>query len=161
MTGKVDLGEDVDVALSSVGHDLAQVVEREVHAATILGVVEELLTITVVGERAGTHGAHLGQFGIFGNLDTPALVIGEVPVEAVEFIECQDVEHLLHLVLVEEVTGHVHHEATMLKLGMVLDAHEGEAPLSATSGAAELVREELAGEQLHQGLQGIELTTET
>ena len=84
-----------------------------------------------------------------------------MPVETVHLVECHNVEHLLHLVLVEEVTGNVHHETTVLILRIVLDAYQGEAPQSAAACAAQFYRKEFAREQLNQGLQGIELTTET
>ena len=39
---QVNFGNNLDVEALGVGHDLAQVVERIVHAAAIFGVVKEL-----------------------------------------------------------------------------------------------------------------------
>ena len=117
----VDFRDDLDVSLSSISHNLAQIVEGVVHAATIFCVVKEVWICTITHKRTFTTATHLGQLGIFGNLNAPTLVIGQVPVQAVHFVERHDVEDALHLSFVEEVTSNVEHISAIRQEGFVFD----------------------------------------
>ena len=156
MTGEVHLGDDLDVASLGIGNDLAQVLEGVEHATAVLGVVEELLSVAIVGKRALTDGTHLGELGIFGDVYAPALVVGQVPVEAVHLVQSHDVQYLLHLVLVEEMACNVEHVATMSQMRTVFDVQAGKGPGLGT--ALFLVGEVFARKELLQCLQGIEPT---
>ena len=155
VAGEVDFGKDFDVALGSVGHDFAELVLRIVHAAAVLRIVIESGGGAGIGERTAAHGSYLRQTGIFGDFDAPALVVGEVPVEAIHLVEGHDVEHALNLLHTEEVARHVHHETAMTEEGAVLNADIGQGPFYGIA-ARELGIEEGAGEQLTQGLEGVE-----
>ena len=80
VTRHVDFGDDFDVSFGSISHNLAQVIEGVIHAATIFRVVKEPTINAIAHKRAFTTASHLGEFGIFGNLDAPTLVVGQVPV---------------------------------------------------------------------------------
>ena len=152
---EVDFGKDFDVACGSVGHDFAELVLRIVHAAAVLRIVIEGGGGAGIGERTAAHGSYLRQTGIFGDFDAPALVVGEVPVEAIHLVEGHDVEHALDLLHTEEVARHVHHETAMAEERAVLNADIGQGPFYGIA-ARKLGIEEGAGEQLTQGLEGVE-----
>ena len=145
VTGKVYLGEDFDVARLSIVHHFLEVFLGVVVAAAVLCIVEELGAIAGAGERACAHGTHFCESGILGHVNAPALVVGQVPVEAVHLIERHHVEHTLHLFLVEEVAGDVHHESAVTKHGLVGDVHKRHGPLGTLhlSAGKELARQEL------------------
>ena len=63
--------------------------------------------------RAVAPGTDLGETGILVYLYPPALVFGEVPVEAVELIDGHHVQHLLHLLDAEEMPAAVEHQAAV------------------------------------------------
>ena len=92
------------------------------------------------------------KFGIFGNLDAPTLVVGQVPVQTVHLVERHDVENALHLVLVEEVTSNVEHISTIRQQWFVFDVKHRNVPLSLRSRLGI----ESLGHELTQGLQSIE-----
>ena len=74
----------------------------------------------------GSGCADCGEFGIFLHRQTPALIIGEMPVEAVEFVVAHNVEHPLDFVGSEEMTAHVEHEAAVAVGRLVHDLNHGE-----------------------------------
>ena len=151
----VDFGDDFDVSFGSISHNLAQVVEGVVHATTIFRVVKELWVSTIAHKRTLTTASHLGELGIFGNLDAPTLVVGQVPVQTVHFVERHDVEDALHLIFVEEVTSNVEHISAIRQEGFVLDAKHGEIPVS----LCHILGIESLGHELTQSLQTIEKTS--
>ena len=158
MTWEVHLGDDLYVAGLGVGNNLAKVVEGVEHATAVLGVVKELLTVAVVGKRTLTDGTHLGELGVLGDVYAPALVVGQVPVETVHLVQSHEVQHLLHLVLVEEVACNVEHVATVSQMGTVLDVQAGQAP--GLCAALLFAGKVFAGKKLLQCLQGIEPAAE-
>ena len=152
VTRHVDFGDDFDVSFGSISHNLAQVIEGVIHAATIFRVVKEPTINAIAHKRAFTTASHLGEFGIFGNLDAPTLVVGQVPVQTIHLVERHDVENALHLVLVEEVTSNVEHISTIRQQRFVFDVKHRDVPLSLRSRLGiESLRH-----QLTQGLQSIE-----
>ena len=60
-----------------------------------------------VPRARGANRAVLHEFGIAGNVKTPALVLCEMPVEAVELVARHQVENRLHRLLAEEVAAFV------------------------------------------------------
>ena len=155
VAGHVDFGHDLNVARGGVGHNLAQIGQRVVHAAAVFRVVEEPRVDAVVHKRTGAATAHRGELGIFGDLDAPALVVGQVPVQAVHLVEGEHVDDALHFVLVEEVAGYVEHVAAMAQQGFVVDVETGHTPISRRRGGA---GKEGGREQLAEGLQAVEET---
>ena len=129
MPRQLDLGDDCDVALRGVGDDLADIRLRVVvgtvfHAVELVGVLlRSLRRPLAVADARGARGAVLDELGIAGDVKSPALVLGEVPVEAVEFVLRHQVEHLLDGLLAEEVAALVQVRAAPAVGGCVLDLH--------------------------------------
>ena len=126
----IHLGDNLNAALLGIGHNLAQVVEGVETAAAVLGVVVVFGAVggVVEAQRTAANGTDLGQARIFGNLNAPALVVGEMPVEAVEFVDGCHVNEFLHLFFCEEMARHVEHETAVAKGGAVLDGQTGNGP---------------------------------
>jgi hypothetical protein len=100
VAGDVDLGDDGDVPFPGVRDDLADVVLRVVTA--VRGLVPQRRG-PVPPFGAGAPGADLGEPGVALDLDAPALVVGEVEVEDVEFVGGEEVEVAQDVVLGHEV----------------------------------------------------------
>ena len=161
----VDFGNDVNAPCPGVGHDVAHLLLR-VEAAILLlsplvraypvgGKVEVGVVFghgtahadrVLVVERAPA--AALREQRILLDLDSPALVVGQVPMELVDFIECEHVEQLLHLIHREEVARAVEFHAAPFEAGLVGDADIGQGPLAAADSPAGL---DVVGEELAQG----------
>ena len=82
VAGNFDFGDDGDAEAVGIFHHFADV---------FLAVVEfdRLAIFLLLVNPAGTFlafAANFGESGVFFNLDAPALVIGEVPVQAVELV---------------------------------------------------------------------------
>ena len=48
--------------------------------------------------------------------------------QAVHLVECHNIEHLLHFVLVEEVACDIHHESAVSELRLVSNGYERNLP---------------------------------
>ena len=100
---QVDLGHNRDVAVGSILHDVANLllcVEASVRLAVILARV-------VADDGLCALRTNLGEQRILLYLDAPALVVGEVPVEAVDVVQGEYVDELAYLVGAYEVARHV------------------------------------------------------
>ena len=76
----------------------------------------------------GTPSPPLGKQWVALYLDTPALVVSEMPVQLVYLVEGEHVEEMLNLVDREEVTGAVELHATPVEARAVIDRHTGHRP---------------------------------
>ena len=119
---EVDFGNDIDVSFGGIADYLT---------AFVLGVVASVgLAVVDAGigadDRLLANAALQGKLGQGFHLETPALVLGEVPVELVAAVQGHDVEHLLDGFDGEEVTGTVEQDAAIGEAGLVLDDAEGE-----------------------------------
>ena len=98
VAGHLDLGHHGHVPLGRVGDDVPHLLLRV--EAAVTDAVESLRDGTVAAEladhRAGPPRTDLRQLGVPADLDAPALVVGEVPVEHVHLVERQRVDELLH-----------------------------------------------------------------
>ena len=154
MSGEFDLGDHRDKTLRGVVHDVADLVLRIV---TAIGRFVELAVFVVLAarvaadQRTAAYGTHLGQFRVFLNLDTPSLVVGQVPVEHVELMQGHDIERLLHFVDREEMAADVEHHAPVAQARFVLDRHDGQ--LHGPHVGRTVSR---SGDQLAEGLHRIE-----
>jgi hypothetical protein len=103
VTRHIEFGDDADTAIAGVGQHLADLRLREVVAIGALALeLRKLLTF-----------------------DTKALVVGQVPVEDVEFDGSHGVEVTLEDIEGNPVARHVDHEAAPGKAGTVFDLHRG------------------------------------
>ena len=70
----------------------------------------------------GTPRSYFSEARVLLDLDAPALVFGEVPVELIDLEHGDDIDVLLHLLDGEEVATYVDHHPTVLEGRFVLDA---------------------------------------
>ena len=118
----LDLGDDGDEPALGVGDDLADLVlgvETSVGRLLFRGLGRPLVPVLVF--PVDPPGAHLGQLGVLLDLDPPALVVREVPVEGVHLMENQKIDVLQHEFLGEEMPRTVEHHAPPGKPRGVLD----------------------------------------
>src|SRR5690606_19568282 len=117
VAGHVELGHHHDVAFAGVGDDVADLV-LGVPAAVRAG-------LAGIGVGAGLAGrdpaaADLHQLRVLRDLDPPALVVGQVPVQYVELVPGHRVDQLLDLVDRLEVPCRVEHQPAPGKARRVL-----------------------------------------
>ena len=154
MTRHLDLRHDRHEARAGVGHDLADVVLRV--EATVRLAVEPPLGRVPIGpadDRLRAPGAHLGETRVLLDLEPPPLIIGQVPVKAVELIERREIDELLHELLRHEVASHVQVDAAPREPREVLDRDSGDAPRHAGHFG---LPENRGREELAQGLDAVE-----
>ena len=109
MTWHLDLRDDRHEAILSIAYDLTNLILRiEASIATAI--------------PFGTPSPDLGKARVLLDLDAPALIFGEVPVELVDLEHGDDVDMLLHLLYGEEVATYVDHHPTVLEGRLILDA---------------------------------------
>ena len=163
VTWHVHLGQNVYVALGGIAHDvlhlLLGVVEGTVFAICLctgtcpIGVA----VLLNLGDRGIVTATALGTDGgeerILLNLGTPALVVGQVPVEDVHLVDGHQVYHLLDFVYGKEVAADVQHKATVGKTGLVIDSCHGKRIGDAS--LAGLAQYHIGRQQAHEGLHGI------
>ena len=123
MPRKLDFGNHRDIAVGGVFHDLADLLLRVIAAVRRLVILAR--GVMVADERLPAHRSHARQLGVFFDLDTPALIVGQVPVELVELVHGEDVDILLDLVHRPEMTAGIEHAPAVGEIGFVADRHGG------------------------------------
>ena len=123
MPGQLDFGNHLDAAFGGIGHHLADFVLRVVTAVGRSVVPVRSLVMTY--QRLPAHRTHTRQFGVSPDLDAPSLVVGQMPVKGVEFVERHDVDKPLDVLHGIEVARHVEHCAAVAETGFVADLHDG------------------------------------
>ena len=125
MTGHINLWENFYMACFSISHYLAHLFLRvEERPILLIGPIRAVLQISEIGVFArSTNG---GEFGIFLDFQTPTLVVGDMPVEAIELIVGHHVEYFLNLINIEEMTRNVEHKTAIAKARTIRDADNGE-----------------------------------
>ena len=142
-----NLGHDRDVALRSVIENLADLRLRVEERAVGLAVVPPPAAAPF--PRRWAPGAVLRKIWIGVDLDAPALVVGEVPVQHVHFVERHLVEKALDLVDAEEVAAFVEEKPPPMVARGVANLYGGE-------GVAELAGRARVGGELAERLDGVE-----
>ncbi|CDF22049.1 uncharacterized protein BN736_01776 [Prevotella sp. CAG:617] len=133
VSGHVNFGQNLDVAFAGIGHYVTHLFLRIIiRSVGTVGIVAALRPVPLVG--IGRDAAHGGQARPFLDFGAPALVVAQVPVEAVEFVDGHEVEDFLHLFHTEEVAGGVEHEAAVAKAGLVGNAQAGQGVAFGRSG---------------------------
>ena len=121
VTWDVDLRDDFDVACSSVGDDFFDV-GLGVKSA-VFGVVDPFLFLVafwgVDGSAFTVPCADGGELGVGFDFDSPAFVIGEVPVEFVHLMHGHGVDEMFDEFFAKEVAGFVEHQSSPCKAGHV------------------------------------------
>ena len=82
MAGKVNLGDNLDAAGSRIFHNLAKL-----RLGVVAAVADSVVGIEVLAYAGAVPPcSNLREAGVGLDFDPPALVVGEVPVQAVEFV---------------------------------------------------------------------------
>ena len=117
MSGQVYFGDDRDIALLGIFYDffgLFLCIEAAIPGIVILsGVPADNGTVTP--------GANFRQLGILLYFDSPALVFGEVPVEGIHVVKCQQVYVFLYEFNGEKVAAHIEMHASVAEARLILD----------------------------------------
>lgn len=123
MAWHIDFGDDFDVAFLGVCHYVLDFL-LSVEVGTI-GLIDPVLgaAFHVGEERVGSRGTDGGELGVLFDFNAPALVVAQVPVEAVHLVVSHYVEHTLNFVGGEEVSRNVEHKAAVFKARFVADEH--------------------------------------
>ena len=124
MTRHLNLGDNLYITLCCIGNHLANLilsVEATIGCAIPLYGVK-----TMTYEGLLTHSTLLSKLGVCLNLDTPTLIVGEVPVQAVELVCGEDVDVVLHVSHREEVARYIEVSTTICKGGLVSDKTVGD-----------------------------------
>ena len=129
VSGHLDLGHDRDEAVSGVAHDLAHVVLRVEAAVGLAGVAPRGRIARRRSELAvRSPGADVSQLRVALDLDAPALIVGEVPVEDVELVQRQQIQVLADGFLGHEMACDVEVAAAPGEARPVLDIQRGHPP---------------------------------
>ena len=136
-----DLGDHRDKAVCGVFHDITNLflrVESPVGCSVVFGRIG-----VMAHERLPPNRPDPRQLGVFFDLDAPALILGEVPVEAVHLVQGEDVDEFFDLVRGPEIAAGVEHASAVFEERTVFHRHDGQDAVA--------VHDELA-----QALQAVE-----
>ena len=116
MARHLDLGNDRDETVGRIAHDFPRLVLRIESAVRHRVVRRGRVQIATVAERA-----YARQLRIFLDLDPPALILRQVPVEAIDLVHGQNVDELLDVVHREKVPAHVEHTSAVSEIRLIGD----------------------------------------
>ena len=142
MSRKLYLGNDRDETIRRVFNDILHL---------LLGIEASVLgTLAIDALRAD-----LGQFRVLLDLDTPSLVVGQVPMHAVDLEQGQYVQLLLDILYRDEMAAGVEHDTAVAESRLVLDRYGRSGPCDTFHGGRTL---DLGGQQLQERLHTVEKT---
>ena len=145
MARQFNLGHDRDAAGGGVSDELARFVLC-VEAAVWLAIA---LVWLGWNRRFRALAADFGQARILLDGQPPALIVGEMEMERVEFVECHGVDELLDKIQREHVTRDIEEQAAPAESRRVADADAGYQP---SDIGLRRIRQDLRGKQLPQRL---------
>ena len=125
MPRHINLRNHGDITVGSIFHHFPHI---------LLGVTAAVRSVVVESRHAPddclrTFRAHLGKPGIAVDLHTPSLVLGEMPVEGVDVVECQHIDELLDEAHLEIMAGTVEHRTPITEAGIIGNADSREVDL--------------------------------
>ncbi len=125
MARHIYFGDNGDVAFCGVRDDFAEIV---------LGVEATVRDVVVLGsvspdDSLWSDGADLGEARVLLNFDSPALIIGEVEVERVDFEESKRIDEFEDFRFGGEVTGDIEHDSAPFEAGLVCNGKAGNLPV--------------------------------
>ena len=95
MTGHLDFGNHHNTPFGRIGHDFADLVLRIVAAVRFVRILGR--GPMVADNRPAAYGTGLGQSRVTANLDPPTLIVGQMPMKDIEFVQGKDVDKPLDL----------------------------------------------------------------
>src|SRR5437667_842674 len=148
VSGHLDLRDHGDAAIGGVPHDLPHVVLRvEAPMRLARELPERRILRSRRGHRVLAPGADLGEPRVLLDLDAPALVLGEVPVEDVDLVQRKEIEMLEHELLRHEVATDIQVTSAPAESRTILDLDARDGPRDA---ALRCAPEDRRREQLPQ-----------
>ena len=117
MTWHLDLRDDRHKAILGIADDLTDLILR----------IEATIATAISFDTPSTD---LGQAGILLDLNTPALVLCEVPVELIDLEHRDDIDVLLHLIYREEVAAYIDHHTAILEGRLIRNTNGRDRPSS-------------------------------
>ena len=130
VTRKVDLRNHLYASCRSIIQDLLHLLMRVPHPLTVRSTIIAFLVGPASYYGLPSDSTFLSQFGIFLYLDSPALVIGKMPMEGIEFMKGHQVKISLHLLHIEEMAGHIQMQSPVGKPRLVLYFDTWKRPVS-------------------------------
>ena len=117
MSRHIDFRDDRDMAFGGIVDDIANLV---------LCIEAPVFLSVICSGVMADHGflafrSDLCQFRIFLDLDTPTLVIGQMPVERILVVQGKDIEIRFYRIHGEEMAADIQHHASIGKTGIVID----------------------------------------
>ena len=106
MSGKLYFRNDRDIPIGSILNNIFNLLLREK--------IRSVWSTVIFSGIFTYHGlfpltSNLREFRVFLNLDTPPLVIRQMPMEHAQLMQSQHIDKSLHLIHREEMTTHVQH----------------------------------------------------
>jgi len=139
MSRHINLGNDINSSLRSIGYYffdiivsiIASIQRISFHNAYLIFRNQEIGIIFLFRTcHAGTvvlikltPSSFFGKQRVFLNLYTPALIVRQMPVEFIEFIQRHQIQYMLHLIFIPEMTGSIQHKSTPFKTGGIFYLH--------------------------------------
>ena len=115
MTWHLDLRDDRHKAILSIADDLTDLILR----------IEATIAAAITFDTPSTD---LSKAGILLDLNTPALVLSEVPMELIDLEHGDDIDVLLHLVYREEVAAYIDHHTAILESRLIRNTNGRDRP---------------------------------
>ena len=117
MTWHLDLRDDRHKAILSIADDLTDLILR----------IEATIAAAITFDTPSTD---LGKAGILLDLNTPALVIGKVPMKLIDLEHGDDINVLLHLIYRKEVAAYINHHTAILEGRLIRNTNGRDGPSS-------------------------------
>ena len=149
--GHFDFRDEHDVEAGGVADQVADVLLRVETAEAGVG----------GGGRCGLHlgkvhpRADLRELGVFSDFDSPAAVVGQMDLEAIELVDGHGVQEVLDILHGDEMPRRVDQQPSPAEPRRIGDADAGDRPLSLFGF---LWAEDGRREKLAKGLDGVEQT---
>lgn len=124
MARNINLGDNADVMPGSIAQNLSEIFTGVITAArgVCIGIpaaaVKRVKTVAL-GQRMPAPRSDLGQFFEPRNLQTPALVIGQVQMQDVHLIERQQIYQAENILLGSKVACHVKVQSAVLQIRII------------------------------------------
>ncbi len=134
MAGHFNLGNNGDITVGCVGHDLPDVFLCIITTiGSLLARLRRRALIPGLMFTVHTPGSDFGQFWVLINFDAPAVVVGQVPVKYVHFVQGNQIDVALDKFLREEMPRDIQVHAAPCIAGLVVNIYPWDFPFGAIS----------------------------
>ena len=144
MSRHVNLGYNHDMAVGGILNNVASLLLR-IKTAMRLSIKRSGI---VINHRFGAKSGYFGEARILFYFDTPTLIVGKMPMKTVDVMQGKNVDKILYLVRIKEMTGYIKHGTAISKTRIIGDYCSRKNYLLSPDG----------GNRLSKGLDAIECT---